>query len=427
MEVWASKTGTVWHGDPGCRDLRSQARREVHDQPLTGQLDSLVGPDQTHCYPPGRLRAYMEAAETLINFDAITHDATTSLRQGDLNLAIFDPPRICRFPSEETRSGVMADELGRDEMAGLWNACRRRRSQAIDEARRELEHRLPVMLAAAWVATGKTPRQHQDRYARFLDVAEQECEARGITATTGIRSFANQNVLPYWLDRVAAGGSPHNVTASRAASQVESARSWSRKEPEEFFTALSGAWTAAGTAWGYLLDGIALSHEGQVLALFHKYGPQMGWDLGQAFLRLVPHAEICTPDFEWVVAKAPAVLALFLKERDPGLIGLVLESERTYAFDADKCALFLRNLLVDLECADLAQHVREITSEPGAAVDAQDDDAGSQPVHFRWQPPRFGNGLQGRGLTREHCLPALRTAWDDRSPQSPRVPISMRK
>jgi hypothetical protein len=29
----------------------------------------------------------MEAAETLISFDAITHDAMANLRQGDLNLA----------------------------------------------------------------------------------------------------------------------------------------------------------------------------------------------------------------------------------------------------------------------------------------------------------------------------------------------------
>ena len=35
----------------------------------------------------------------------------------------------------------------------------------------------------------------------------------------GIRTFA-KHVLPLWLDQVAAGGSPHNVTASATASQV---------------------------------------------------------------------------------------------------------------------------------------------------------------------------------------------------------------
>jgi hypothetical protein len=134
VEVWASKTGTVWHGDPGCRDLRSKARHEVHNQPPSGRLDSLVDPDRLHCYPPDRLGAYREAAEMLVSFDAATHDAMTSLRQGDLNLAIFQPVHVSRFAKEPNRSAAVADELAHGEMEVLWDRCHRQRSLAIDEA-----------------------------------------------------------------------------------------------------------------------------------------------------------------------------------------------------------------------------------------------------------------------------------------------------
>ena len=177
----------------------------------------------------------------------------------------------------------------------------------------------------------------------------------------------------------------------------------------------------------YLLDGIALSHKGDVLALFHKYGPQMGWDLGRAFVRLLPHAEICTQDFEWVVARAPEVLTLFLKERDHGLLGLVLESERTRAFDARKCALFLRNLLVDLGCGDLAPYVRELAAEPGAVLDAQVDDSGTRTARLHWQLQGFGYGFQDHGLTRERCLTALRAARDGKQLRAPSAATRKRR
>jgi hypothetical protein len=84
--------------------------------------------------------------------------------------------------------------------------------------------------------------------------------------------------------------------------RVSSAITSSRPAAEPpFWWAVSGMCCARSveqiSAWGYLLEGIAFSHEGEVLALFHKYGPSLGWDLGQAFWQILPHAEICTQVF----------------------------------------------------------------------------------------------------------------------------------
>ena len=63
VEVWASKTGTVWHGDPECGSAKT--RRDVFRQPTSGMLGSAVLPERFHCSPPGRLGVYRAACEKL--------------------------------------------------------------------------------------------------------------------------------------------------------------------------------------------------------------------------------------------------------------------------------------------------------------------------------------------------------------------------
>jgi hypothetical protein len=421
LEVWAAKTGTVWHGDSGCADLPGNARREVHRQPARGQLDDLVRPERVHCYPPGRLGSYWRAADELIRFDAATHDAMAGLHQADLDLSLFAPLVLSRLASERASAQAVAAELAQGELAVLWSRCRSRRRAAAADAERELTGRLPLMLAAAWVATGKTARQHQDRYARFLHVAEQECGVRGIDANAGIRSYANDRVLPSWLDRVACGRAPRNVTVQAAGEQVKQARLWNRAEPEGFFTRLHDAWLATGTAWSYLLEGMALSHGNEVVALFHEHGPQLGWELSRGFRRLVPYAEIRADEFSWVVARVPAALALLLAEQGRARTGLVLADERCHLFDVRRCGLFLRNLLVDLGCPELAEHVREVVPEAGAIVFAGADESGLPAARLHRQLQGFATGLNHHGLTRERCLPALRAAWNDEPLRRPRT------
>jgi hypothetical protein len=422
LEVWAARTGTIWHGDPRCAGLRSKARRELHRQPADGQFDDLVRPERMHCYPPDRRGSHWQAADELIRFDATTYDAAASLRRGDLDLSVFAPLVLSRLASERTRAHAVADELGQGELSILWSRCRNRRRAVAAETEHELAGRLPVMLAAAWVATGRTPRQHQERYARFLHVAEQECGVRGIDASAGIRSYANERILPAWLDQVACGWAPRNVTEQAAADQAELARPWNPAQPAGFFARLHDAWTATGTAWARMLEGMALSRGDEVLALFPEYGPQLGWELGSALRRLLPRAEIRADEFSWVVARVPAAFALFLRERERGLTGLVLADERCHLFDVHRCGLFLRNLLTDLGCPELADHVREVEPEAGTIIfaGAQETELPVARLHRRLQG--FATGLSQHGLTRERCLPALRAACSDEQLRSPRVP-----
>lgn len=422
LEVWAARTGTIWHGDPGCAELRSKARRQTHRQPASGQLSDLVRPERLHCYPPGRLGSYWQAADELIRFDAATHDAAASLRQENLDLSIFAPLVLSHLASERARAQAVAAELGQGELSILWSRCRSRRRAVAADTERELAGRLPVMLAAAWVATGRTARQHQERYARFLNVAEQECGARGIDASTGIRSYTNDRVLPAWLDQVARGQAPRNVIAQAAAEQAELARPWNRAQPAGFFARLHDAWTATGTAWARILEGIALSHGDEVLALFPEYGPQLGWELSSALRRLLPRAEIRADEFSWVVARVPAAFALFLRERERGLTGLVLADESGQLFDVRRCALFLRNLLIDLGCPELADHVREVEPEAGMIIFAGADEAELPAARLHRRLQGFATGLSQHGLTRERCLPALRAACSDEQLAGPRVP-----
>ncbi len=399
VEVWASKTGEVWHGDPDCRQLRSRARGQTHSQPDAGTMTDIRLPDRLHCDPAGALGQYRQAVDTLVKFDAITCDAAAARRKGDLKLKVLD---------ESIHGKNLKCVLEAEPLAPHWSRCLTRRKNIASEIQYDLEDRLPVMLAALWIENGRTPRQHQPRYASFLSVAEDECEQRGISATGGIRLFANDKVLPYWLSHVASGELPRNVTADRAEEERHRAVNRNRDADKEFLDAVRDVWLASGTVWEQRLEGTALGNPGEIFALFHRYNFGLNWELRELFDTMLPHAELETREFNWIAAKVPAIFRLFLTERDRGLVGLVLDEERLHRYDPTTAALFLRNLAVELDVPGLARHVRV----GGPGVETADPDEQTPESTLHWQLQGFGTGISDAGITREQCLPALRSAID---------------
>lgn len=418
IDTWASKTGVRWHGDPECSNLRSRARHQRHLQPSSGSMADIQLPERLHCPPSGDLGTYREAASKLVAFDATTFDAAQSLRGQDLDLNALDTT-ISGTASLFNRVSPVKAVLEREPLAGYWERCRDRRTQLARDIRRHFEDRGPMMLAAAWIADGRTPRQHQPRYKALLRVAEKECEQRAINATLGIRNYANDEVLPQWLYDVSGGLWPSTCTERLVAEEVERARQWNRTEPEDFFTKVQEAWSATGEAWTQILKGIAIAHPGEVFALFHDHQPGLNWNLRDLFDTVIPHARLTTREFAWVAARVPAIFRVFLSERDHGLMGLVLHDERTQQFDTSTAALFLRNLVTDLGSPDLAQHVREHDIDAG---DPHEDD-GDVPAcpTLHWQLHGFGAGITDAGLTRERCLPALRAALNGQELKPPKT------
>jgi hypothetical protein len=233
-------------------------------------------------------------------------------------------------------------------------------------------------------------------------------EQRGLSATGGIRLFANDNGLPYWLSRVASGELPRNVTADLAEEERQRSVNRKRDADKEFLDAIRGAWLASGSVWEQRLEGVALGHPGEIFALFHRYSFGLNWELRDLFDTVIPHAELETREFNWIAAKVPAIFRLFLAERNRGLVGLVLDEERMHRYDPTTAALFLRNLVVELDAPSLARHVR--VGGPGVETVDPDEQAPESTLH--WQLHGFGTGISDAGITREQCLPALRAAID---------------
>ena len=107
---------------------------------------------------------------------------------------------------------------------------------------------------------------------------------------------------------------------------------------------VAAAWRAVGQRWEALLDGLTLGYPGDLVAVFHRYG------LRNPLWKLLPHAWVEVDELDWVVARPPAAARPLLAERDRGLVGLVLDDEHGHVFDADRCALLLRNILISLGC-----------------------------------------------------------------------------
>lgn len=401
--AWSGKAGAVWHADPECPALRTKDRRQTHLGPEDGTMADLALPDGLHCDPPGTLGEYKRAAEAVVAFDSATHQAGRRLRDDWLDLAAFDGVRLARDSHTALTESPLAE---------LWTRCQRQRDLVCSEIRGRLRHRLPVMLAAAWVAGGRRSRQHDDRYNGFLDAAERECDRHDLSSNLGIRRYVNDNVLPRWLAAVAAGRTPGTAITEIEQEELERTRSLSPDASADFLAVLSEALTEIGESWEHLLEGIALAHPGEVVAVFHAHGPGLGWELHRLFDNILPCARIHTDRFTWLAGRVPAMLGAFLKERDRGLQGLVLEEEHVQVFDANACALFLRNLVTHLGDPGLADHVENGRSHPDLPHTGGED--GPPETRLHWQRHGFGTGFLDAGITREECLPALRAAGEGR-------------
>ncbi|MCK8675881.1 hypothetical protein [Streptomyces lichenis] len=394
---WASRTGKVWHGDPDCHALRSRAQEETYIQPASGTMADRVFPNPLHCSPPGPLGDHHRSAQALLDFDARTREAAVRLAEQHVDISAYS----------HLRTGLTerADDRGGD-LSRHWERCQEERRTLVSRLEGELAGRLPVMLAAAWVLSGKTPRQHQDRYATFLDVAEEECDARNITSWLGARGYANQNFLPSWLSAVAAGQEASRVSEKLATEEVERSRTFSRDTSDDFYEQIREAWRLIGEAWARMLEGLVLAHQGEALAIFHEHHGGLPWGVHDLLQAVFPGARLRTTEFSWLCARVPAIFRLFLREREPGLAGLILAEEHVHMYGPDMCALFLRNLVVDLDRSELAAHVRQDGGSPSG--DRSESSSLPSGLHGRLQG--FGTGLGDRGLTVDQMLPALRAA-----------------
>ncbi|MEU9044437.1 MULTISPECIES: hypothetical protein [unclassified Kitasatospora] len=269
------------------------------------------------------------------------------------------------------------------------------------------EGRLPSMLAARWVLNGRTPRQHQERYAAFLDVIDDECTAAAISIGLDTRYFANQGLLPDWLEDVASGYEPPAATALLLRRELEHAGDRQSERAQR----LEGALDQTGRAWSRMLQGIVLANSGDIVAIFHEDRLKLGHGLRTLIHAELPCARLPTDDGDLLVGRVPAVLGLFLAGRERGLNGLILEREHTHAFDAATCALFLRNAVTLLGWPELAPYVETDLSAPAPGAGDRD-----QP---NWPHIGFGTGFQDRGLTRSDLLPALQAAWGGKAIPAP--------
>ncbi|GAA3006425.1 hypothetical protein GCM10010519_42500 [Streptomyces lactacystinicus] len=282
----------------------------------------------------------------------------------------------------------------------------------VEQAIAMSEERLPVMLAARWVLGGRTPRQHQERYTAFLDVIDDEFTAAEITVGYDSRAYANKNLLPEWLEDVAAGHEPSAATEGLLRRELDPVGD----RGPDLARKLKSALEQACRAWSHMLQGILLANAGDIVAIFHEYQLQLGWDMRDLFRTTLPCARLRTNEVSWLVGRVPAVLGLFLSERESGLIGLVLEREHTQKFDADTCALFLRNAVTLLGRPELASCVEADLSTADSELEDREE-----PLPALGLPHSgFGTGFQDFGLTRADLLPALQAAWNGREVPAPK-------
>ncbi|MEV0530881.1 hypothetical protein [Kitasatospora sp. NPDC050463] len=241
---------------------------------------------------------------------------------------------------------------------------------------------------------------------------DDEFSAAEITVGYDSRAYANKDLLPVWLEEVATGHEPSAATGHLLRRELERV---GHRAPD-LARRLKSTLEQACRAWAYMLQGIVLANAGDIVAIFHEYQLQLGWDLRDLFRTTLPCARLHTSEVSWLVGRVPAVLGLFLSERESGLIGLVLEREHTQKFDADTCALFLRNAVTLLGRPELASHVEADLSTSASELVVREE---SLPA-LGLPHSGFGTGFQDFGLTRADLLPALQAAWHGREVPVPK-------
>lgn len=402
VRLWTTKTGTRWHADPDCSALKSQARTEVFRQPEAGTLGQRILPDGVHCDPPGPLGRYVLAARQLVEFVAVTGEAERSFDGGDFALDAL-PGRYGWWLDRGER-----EELTVEPLASLWTEELVRREEIVRRIRGALDpagERMGVMAIADWVRRGRTPREHQVRYERFVEVAAAEFAARGLSSNAGIERYVNQDALPGWLRAVVAGQACGNATGELAKRECERSRRFLRPGEEDIPDRVRVAGMAVGERWQQMVEAMAWSHPGAVLALFHLYENNVDRGLVDVLLQVGPSAQLRVGPLDWVAALVPAALRLSLAERVRGLGGLVLADEDLYRVDAACCARFLRNLVTGLGYPELAEHVTVPSVDHADSAERTDVE-----VRMPFSEQGFASETVGIGLTITHCAPALRTA-----------------
>jgi hypothetical protein len=402
VTVYGSRTGSKWHGDPDCSSLRKVFRHESHRQPEEGSLADLNLPNAMHCAPVGELGTYRQEADELVQFAATTRKYAT-LEPESLDLSAHAALRVS--PSSWRYRRQPPAEV----LAPLWNRCRGERAEVADAVNEALRPNLSLMLAAAWILTGRdSHHRHEPGYEAFVSAIEEEFTSRTPTATFHIGSHAGRDAIPTWLNDVVAGRSPESATTVLADREAKEATRDEKNGPDGFVAAVRESWLRAGDTWSDILRGVALAHPGEVVALFrnHELATAIDWRLATLVEDLAPGAQINCDQFSWTAARVPALVVPFLAHRDRGLVGLTLQTEAAHAVKSEQCALFLRNLLTDLDAPDLAPFVHP--TGPGTAL--QPDDQDLPVTALSWEYHAFGYGLGDGGITLDQCLPAFRAA-----------------
>ncbi|MEV7776052.1 hypothetical protein [Kitasatospora sp. NPDC086791] len=396
--VWRGRTGTLWHADPNCHTLRSRAVEEVFTQPDEGTLGDRKLPENVHCLPPGLLRDYLLAARKLAKYERVTTAGHEQLADGQLPVIAF---------GALTALSEVNDALEGDALESSWRSARRRRDELVDQARPLLAARLPQLLAAQWVLTGKTARQYQRRYTDFADAVIDAFENDGL-AFFGLYEYVTKDLLPRWLEDVTAGHAPGRATERMAAEEARRLESSPQPTEPEAADRVRQATARIGQDWSRRLADIAASHDGEVIALFNAERLPMDKPLRDLFTTVLPCAHLRTRDFAWTAGRVPAVLGRFFFDEHAGeRIGVILErDEATAAFGPATCALFLRNLVTQLGQPDLVDYV-----EAGDGAASSDDIRADYPAaRLRWPHGSPVDVYPGLGMTREDLLPALHAA-----------------
>ncbi|GAB7180223.1 hypothetical protein ATKI12_0054 [Kitasatospora sp. Ki12] len=406
VTAWRGKTGALWHADPNCHALRSRAVEEVFVQPAEGTLGDRRLPENLHCPPPGPLRDYLTAARKLEEYERATEIGHEQLADGRLP--------VIAFGALTARSEVI-DALESDPLESSWRSARRRRDELVDRTRPMLAGRLPLLLAAQWVLTGKTAGQYQHRYTDFADVVIDAFENEG-RAFVGLYDYITKDLLPRWLHDVTAGYAPNRASermATEEARRLE--QSHQAPEPEDVHR-VSQTIARIGQDWSDRLAHLAAAHDGQVIALFNAERLPMDKPLCDLFITVLPCAHLHTRDFVWTAGRVPAVLGQFFFDKHAGeRIGVILEPDDVAAFDPATCVLFLRNLVTQLGQPDLADYV-----EAGVGAAASDDVRADYPAaRLRWPHGGLVYVYPGLGMTSEDLLPALYAAKDGVSVPAP--------
>jgi hypothetical protein len=378
-------------------------------------LGQRILPDHVHCDPPGALGRHVLVAHRLVKFMAVTRQAEDRLDAGDLALDAL-PGRYGWWRGRGEREEMMAVE----PLASLWTQEFRRREAIVERIRQGLDpagERMAVMAIADWVALGRTPREHQLRYERFVDVAAAELTSRGLSSDAGTERYVNREALPVWLGAVVEGQSCGNATHALARREGERTGRFLRPGEENLPERARMAWTAVGDRWQQAVEAMGWAHPGAVLALFHFYESRVDHGLMDICLQIGPSAQLSVGHLDWIVALVPAALRLSLAERVRGLSGLVLAEEDLHQVDAECCARFLRNVVTGLGYPELAEFV---------TVPCADADEGKRPraqvdVRLPDALQGFAGEIAGLGLTASQCAPALRAAVEGTDLTSQRV------